>query len=356
MKLSQITLYGDHYSNTTLVSNSFIDEYMKSANEAQIKIYLYLLRCMNAALPVSVSSIADQFNYTEKDVLRSLMYWDKCGLIRIDFDASKNVVGIRLHDFSRATTPITAPPAEEIQPSSEYAEDCVSAPTKPFYSLDRMKEFKSRQEVQELFFMTEKYMGKTLSSSDMNSILYMYEGLHLPVDLIEYLIEYCVNNNHKSMRYIERTALAWSEEGISSVKDAKANNNRYKKEYYSVLKAFGLSGRNPVESDMDYIRRWTTDYCFDMDIIIEACNRTMKSIAKPSFDYADTILKNWKSKNVHHKADIAFLDETYQKAKESKPDYSKLTAADSTTGNNKFKNFKQRSYNFDELEKELIQN
>ena len=353
--MSQITLYGNHYSNTTLVSNTFIDEYMKSANEAQIKIYLYLLRCMNAALPVSVSSIADQFNYTEKDVLRALMYWDKSGLIRIEFDASKNVVGIRLHDFNSVSSDAKTYKTDSVADTTP-AEEEISAPAKPFYSLDRMKEFKSRQEVQELFFMTEKYMGKTLNSSDMNSILHMYEGLHFPVDLIEYLIEYCVNNNHKSMRYIERTAIAWAEEGISSVKTAKANNNRYKKEYYSVLKAFGLSGRNPVESDIDYIKRWTSDYCFDMDIIIEACNRTMKSISKPSFDYADTILKNWKSKNVHHKSDIAFLDETYQKAKESRPDSSKSHAADSNTSNNKFKNFKQRSYNFDELEKELIQN
>lgn len=50
---------------------------MKDANDAQIKVYLYLLRMMTAGLTTSVSDIADKFNHTEKDVLRALKYWEK---------------------------------------------------------------------------------------------------------------------------------------------------------------------------------------------------------------------------------------------------------------------------------------
>ena len=55
----------------------FIDEYMKDANDAQLKVYLYLLRMMSANLATSVSEIADKFNHTEKDVIRALKYWEK---------------------------------------------------------------------------------------------------------------------------------------------------------------------------------------------------------------------------------------------------------------------------------------
>mgnify|MGYP000110404848 FL=1 len=65
--------------DVTVVSNFFIDEYMKDANDAQIKVYLYLLRMMTAGLTTSVSDIADKFNHTEKDVLRALKYWEKAG-------------------------------------------------------------------------------------------------------------------------------------------------------------------------------------------------------------------------------------------------------------------------------------
>ena len=70
--MSRFTIYQDNYDDTTVVSNLFIDEYMKDANDAQLKVYLYLLRMMSARIPTSVSDIADKFNHTEKDVLRAL--------------------------------------------------------------------------------------------------------------------------------------------------------------------------------------------------------------------------------------------------------------------------------------------
>ncbi|MEG1847748.1 MAG: DNA replication protein DnaD, partial [Lachnospiraceae bacterium] len=64
--MSCLTVYKDNGVDATLVSNHFIDEYMKDANDAQLKVYLYLLRIMSANLSTSISDIADKFNHTEK--------------------------------------------------------------------------------------------------------------------------------------------------------------------------------------------------------------------------------------------------------------------------------------------------
>ena len=77
--MGNITLYKDYSSEVTLIKNDFIDIYMTEANDAQIKVYLYLLRKLSGGSPFSVGDIADRFNYTEKDVLRALKYWDKIG-------------------------------------------------------------------------------------------------------------------------------------------------------------------------------------------------------------------------------------------------------------------------------------
>ena len=87
--------------DVTVVSNFFIDEYMKDANDAQIKVYLYLLRMMTAGLTTSVSDIADKFNHTEKDVLRALKYWEKAGLLSLEFDQVKTIVKRRPQDGIR---------------------------------------------------------------------------------------------------------------------------------------------------------------------------------------------------------------------------------------------------------------
>ena len=73
--MSRLTIYKDSPVNTTAIPNIFIDEYMKDANEAQLQVYLYLIRMMNAHQATSVSDIADKFNHSEKEVVRALKYW-----------------------------------------------------------------------------------------------------------------------------------------------------------------------------------------------------------------------------------------------------------------------------------------
>ena len=98
--MARLTIYPDNHVDSTVVSNLFIDEYMKDANDAQLKVYLYLLRMMSAHLATSVSDIADRFNHTEKDVLRALRYWEKQQLLSLDYDGDKNLVGIHIHDLT----------------------------------------------------------------------------------------------------------------------------------------------------------------------------------------------------------------------------------------------------------------
>ncbi|SKB55083.1 DnaD and phage-associated domain-containing protein [Lachnospiraceae bacterium] len=371
--MSSIALYEKNDTGSTLVSNIFIDKFMTEANEAQIKIYLYLLRASSGDLEISVSTLADLFNYTEGDILRALQYWDRQGLLTIDFDPDKNIRGICLNDIHRVANrqrasvqsapapqdiPQTAEAVKPRIPADNEVSKASAAPadeakgTRPFYSADKLDEFKSRDDVQGLLFMTEQYIGRPLSMSDISTILFIYDKLHFSVDLIEYLVEYCVNAGHKSMRYIEATAIAWDEQGIHDVKAARAETSTFKKDYYAVLRAFGLNGRNPVQADIDFIKRWKDEYGFDMDLIIEAVNRTMRSISKPSFSYADGILKNWKTKQVRKKSDLDALDADHAKSSVNAM-RDKTPAPDRR---DKFRNFEERSYDYDDLEKRFAKN
>ena len=94
--MDHLRIYKDNYTDATAVSNIFIDEYMKDANDAQLKVYLYLIRMMNANLPISISDIADKFNHTEKEVLRALRYWEKNRLLSLEYDEERNLSGIHL--------------------------------------------------------------------------------------------------------------------------------------------------------------------------------------------------------------------------------------------------------------------
>lgn len=344
--MSHFTIYRDSYVDSTVVSNRFIDEYMKDANDAQLKIYLYLIRMMSANLPTSVSEMADKFNHTEKDVLRALKYWEKNQLLSLDYDDAKNLIGIHLQELSAVSAPSMQPaPAPVLsivsgQPVSKSEEEPFA---KPSYSLDQLRAFKERQDTAELFFIAESYLGKTLSPSDMKSILYFSDCLHFSNDLIDYLIQYCVDRGKKSFKYIEAVALGWAKEGITTPKQAQLSSSKYEKAFYTIMKDLGRDGA-PTDTEAEYINRWTKEYGFTPDIIHEACERTVLATDKHRFEYAEGILSSWKKGNVHCKSDIREMDEQHQKRRTSKP------AA------NKFNQFQQNSYDFDALEQEILSN
>ena len=173
--------------------------------------------------------------------------------------------------------------------------------------------YRAQKEIRSLLFIAEQYLGKTLSHTDMETITYFTIPLHMSADLIEYLIESCVENGHKSMHYIRKVAFSWSEAGIRTVSQAKEESALYSRNCYTVLNAFGIKNRGPASSELAYIRKWAEEFGFAPDIIEEACRRTIAATHQPSFEYADTILTKWHQKSIRSLSDIAALDEAYQK-------------------------------------------
>ncbi len=360
-----LTLKADNRMDYTTVSNIFIDNYMPQANGEFVKIYLYLLRCMSEPdMDISISSIADRFDHTEKDVIRALRYFAGKGLISIEYGEDDELSAVTFLPISSEFTvikknvasagPDTATPHTVIRTDEDVykTEEPDTLPAKPPYSAARLKKLSQNDELRQLLYIAQKYLGKTLTSTETNTILYLYDTLKLSSELIEYLIEYCVNNNHKSMRYIEKVALSWNAEGIDTIEKAKENAMQYNTNTFSVMKAFGISGRNPAEAEKKLINKWYNDYCFDNDIILEACNRTIKAIHAPSFEYADSILTSWKKNHVTKLSDIALLDETAPPKPMKIFNNTKHTTA---AKNNKFNDFPQHTYDFDLLEKRLME-
>lgn len=369
--MSKIKLLSDYPHNHISVPRVFIDKYMADANGEFVKVYLFLLRCMgsSASSDCSISAIADHFNYTEKDILRALKYWEKVGVIGLELNEKNQLTGlcfkdltggVQLSKVSDTKEIAVAEPAISEAPAVEPADTTAPKSTKTKkspankkreYTLDEIKEFHNNHEVSELVFIIETYLRHPLNSTEMNTVFFWYDGLKFSGELIEYLVEYCITNGHASLRYMDKVAIGWAENGIDSIEKAKEQVAIRSKAYYSIMKAFGISGRNLADSEMAFVNKWSKEYSFDIEIIQEACKRTISATQKPSFEYADSILTNWHNNNVHTLKDIASLDEVFNKSKRTA---APAPAASTAPKRNKFNNFEQRSYDYDKLEKVLL--
>ena len=360
MKELKLTKYVQ--TNATVLDNEFIDHYMVRANGEYVKVYLLLLRHMNQSSGyLSVSELADLLECTEKDILRALRYWKSEGLLDYLDDTPDDP-----SPKSTAPSPAASSGLHDVQSSymtSSIPADSVSdsAALAPTTNIQQYRNRKERAEFKELLFVAEQYLGKTLSATDIDQITYFYDTLNMSAELIEYLIEYCVENGHKSMHYINKVALSWHEENITTVNLAKTSSFLYNKNCYCVLNAYGIKGRGPAASEIAYIRKWSEEYGFALEVILEACDRTMNSIHQPSFDYTDSILKRWKDKNVRQLKDIDAVDADYRKEKERAKELAKERKRQQqaqkpvSSQNNKFNNFDGRSYDMNDLERRLVQ-
>lgn len=340
-------------NNTTVVENEFIDTYMPRANGEYVKVYLYLVRHLNAHdSDITLSHIADCLDNTERDILRALAYWEKEGLLIISYNEDGSISGIDIATISVENVGIV-PNTQIPSPTIEEEEPVKATVTSTTTRASKTSSSQSRKEFKQLLFMTEQYLGKTLSKSDVDMITYFYDTLRFPISLIEFLIEYCVENGHYSMHYIQSVALAWSDHNILTVDDAKSQISSYNKDYYTVLKAYGISGRLPVSREKQFINKWIKEFGFSMELIIEACNRTVAKIHQPSFEYTDSILSSWSVKKVHYLADLEKLDKEYQEKMNAKNSKT-ISIEKSRVTKNSFNNFQPRSYDLDSLEMQLL--
>ena len=406
--MTAINISSDIATSFTTVSDIFIDQYMPKANGEFVKVYLYLLRATGSGAGIAtISEIADHFSNTEADIIRALNYWASEGILQVQTGADGQIMGINLCSLSvsgmqaaqsniqsavadnaaqnnlqngvvnNATqnnlqNGVVNNAAQNISTANIRMQDSVveklknqatdkPAPSQKEYTLDEIKEFRKNPDISELFFIIETYLKHTLSSTDTNMVLYWLDELHFSTDLVEYLVEYCITKGHSSLRYMNKVALGWADAGIKTVDQAKDDAAAHSQIYYSVMKALGITGRNLVDSEVSLINKWVGEYGFDIELVKAACNKTISAIQKPSFEYTDSILANWRKKDVHTLKDVEVLDANFAKAnKASATGSSQSTNAangsskpksNNSSSKNKFNNFNQRNNDYDKLEK-----
>ena len=203
--------------DATLVANEFLDKYMPAANGEYVKIYLYLLR--NKSEAVSVEDIADRLELTEGDVRRAIRYWEKCGIVAGVGSCSEEAEG--------GQAAVSETHENEGSGQSASAEPTPNKKTGRSVGEDTMERLGQDVEFQQLLFIVQKYMSKILNEQDVQVLAYLYDGLHMPIDVLDYLVQYCVETDHSNMRYIEKTGLDWADKGIKTVTQAQQRTKQF---------------------------------------------------------------------------------------------------------------------------------
>ena len=355
--MDHILLCTNHIPPITTIYNSFIEDYMPAANGSYVKVYLYIAKCLQAKESnFSISSLADQLENTEKDILRALMYWEKKGLMSLNRDkATGEILGLEMlipfaeRDFdtyenaakeSAASLGVDSDLSEtgaantstyessgtdapsnvnsDVHRASNSAQEKNSSAVKPIQvSPEQIQELSANEDFVWVCNVVESYLERPMKPTEIQLITYLYGTLHFSRELILHLYDYCISMGKTACNYIQTVALSWHEQGIKTPEQAQNASVRYLASYNAVSKALGL-GRGLAEIEKKYVDHWQNDWNMDLSVILEACNRTVLKLHHADFKYTEGILSHWNEQNVRTLQGVEQSDLHYAQTKEQK--------------------------------------
>ncbi|ALB43830.2 DnaD/phage-associated family protein [Clostridium beijerinckii] len=313
----------------TPVNNVFIEKYMPQARGEFVKVYLLMLKyTISGELGVSSSILASSLNLLESDIMNAFNYWNDQGAIKltqIDKMGNFNV---------------------------EFV-DLVEEPSKSTKQIDLLEALDSTN-TKDMLKDIETLLARPLSPNEMSLYLNWQKEFGFSSELILILMEYCISKGKSDSRYIEKVAIAWHDQKITTIEQAQNLIKKAEDKWINIRKILtylGINNTDIMKPQQDLIEKWLLIYKYSNEIIFKACDVCFERLNRADFKYIDGILSNWNKNNIRTLEDIALKDNKNPKNNKYQKTY--------TTNNNdksslKFNNFEAREYDYDSLEKKLL--
>ena len=312
----------------------FIDNLLTDCPPVYPLIYIWSYRRVIEGGKVSTDEIMKKFRLTESDVGLAWKYWEEKGLVSIGGENGDEVDLLDIKDSLYA----------------EAAKARKSAPiasSRPYYSPEELAMYRTESpEVARLYSRAHQTLGKLLSSNDMAVIFGFHDWLRLPIDVIEFLLSYCDDNDHRNLRYIEKCALDWAEKEIDSLEAAMLYVKSFDANYRKILRHMGIDSKYPAARQLEHMDNWLGELQMPIEVICHCCDMQVDSKGKATFSYVNSVLQKW------HKSGVKTLEDAKKEREAfSSEEKSKRLRKPAAPSTNRFKNFKEREYDWAALEK-----
>ena len=254
------------------VPSAVVDQNLKLASHTQLKVILVFLR--NVSGENSAESIANFLNLPLSEVEDALEFWAQSGVL-----ISLNEGGI-IAPKAPESKKVKAVKAVTVKPTREDVASVALNDSKLAFLLRE----------------AEMKLARGLRSNEIQTLAWLYLDHQMDVSLILMLVEYAVSEGKATVSFIEHTALAWLDAGVSSLAEAEEQieaRNRKKTAWGMVESAFGIERRLPSDKELEYSDKWINEWKFGRDMLKEAYNRCIDQKAKIQMTYINGILEKW---------------------------------------------------------------
>lgn len=296
------------------VPSELVDEQLRMASGAQIKVILYLLR--SCCRSVSIAEIARAAGISEADASDAITYWTGSGLLRecggflapaeapaVECESASTVHDTDI-DSQQVRESITAPglPSEPPAPVPAAPEDKPAPKPKKndkvrFSYEECVDLISEKEELSQMLGVLEGMMGKQLNHTEIAAFVSLVEWHGLPTLCVAMLVEYCRSIGKGSVAYIEQTGIGWVNDGIDTVElaDAKIRRmNTLNRSWARLRDVLGIPERKPSAIEEELSLRWIDEWQLIPELIKLSYDRCIDSKGKLSMRYMNGILSRWR--------------------------------------------------------------
>ena len=272
------------------VENIFINEYMPEADGDFVKVYLLARLYAETDRSISDIDMAKQLGLTQDRILEAWNYWEEWGAIK------KHYLG----GDGRLDFAVEFVNLKEMLYGGEQ-EEPLMIETDPEI---KVKQVFGNDDINQLMEQIEKKLGRTLSTTDLQSIVNWIEEYKATPEVIMKAVEYCIAKNKMSFRYLGTLIEGWVSQGLNTADKIDEYLELYDQKfsrYKRVMRALGYS-KEASEEERRIMDVWFDDLGFNMDKVLEACAKSA-GVHNP-FLYVNGVLRNWKKDATQDNRDV----------------------------------------------------
>lgn len=258
-----------------VVPEDVADEHLRLAGAVQLKVLLWLSRHGGE---YDDQRCADAIGASPADCRDAVRYWVELGVLDGE-EVPSAVPVVAVPEKTPSKPPIVRPQVVKPQMPEVIArrEGCAEFA----YLLDEVS----------------ARLGKPLSPTDMETLLYLFDTAGMPAEVILMVVGYAVSLGRFSMRYIEKVALDWADREILTMADAEEYLCRMERMHQSLARLQGVCGleKLPTAANVrDFAHKWFYEWNVQDDVLRSAYEICMKNAGKFQAKYIDSVLENWR--------------------------------------------------------------
>ncbi len=257
---------------------ALVDDYIKLADEASLKLLLYLM--CDESDEFDKAEVCKKLGIKEASFDDAVIFWKEMGVIESETGTPSPTVEAKFADASPATS-------SNAKVRLTYTPKTIS---------DMIDTDKS---IRELFSEAEKTVGRLLKHTEQELLINLRDYYGFDTQSVILMLEYCRDCGKVSAKAIENFASDLFQNGITDFFAIDAEIKR-KAEYHTfeneVRRVLFLEAK-PTAKQSQYISSWQ-DMGFSVEMIGEARERCVNQTNKLSFPYINKILQSWVEKRI----------------------------------------------------------